>query len=107
MINENNCIKNEISLTGIIEKGSFVGTNDYEILSNKPQINGIELIGNKSLEDLGINSINFEVGNGLKMEDNTLMVDTAEEVEEDNTKPITSAAVYTAVGNIDALLGSI
>lgn len=30
------------------------GTSDYEELENKPQINGIELIGNKSLNDLGI-----------------------------------------------------
>lgn len=27
---------------------------DYELLSNKPQINGVELIGDKSLDDLGI-----------------------------------------------------
>ena len=31
------------------------GTNDYTELSNKPQINNVELAGNKSLEDLGIN----------------------------------------------------
>ena len=30
------------------------GTSDYEELENKPQINGVELIGNKSLNDLGI-----------------------------------------------------
>ena len=30
------------------------GTDDYEELSNKPQINSVELIGNKSLSDLGI-----------------------------------------------------
>lgn len=31
----------------------------------------------------------------------------ASDVEEDNTRPITSAAVYTEVGNINALLNSI
>ena len=31
----------------------------------------------------------------------------ANAVEEDNTKPITSAAVYTEVGNINALLATI
>lgn len=30
------------------------GTTNYERLRNKPQINSVELIGNKSLEDLGI-----------------------------------------------------
>lgn len=29
-------------------------TTDYSGLDNKPQINGVELIGNKSLADLGI-----------------------------------------------------
>lgn len=30
------------------------GTNDYNDLINKPQINGVELTGNKTPEDLGI-----------------------------------------------------
>lgn len=46
----------------------------------------------------------YEIGDGLKVVDGTLMVDTVNDVEEDNTKPITSGAVYTTVGNIDALL---
>lgn len=36
-----------------------------------------------------------------------LSVDKATAVEQDNTKPITAAAVYTEVGNIDALLQTI
>lgn len=36
-----------------------------------------------------------------------LSVDKATAVEEDNTRPITAAAVYTEVGNIEALLGTI
>lgn len=36
-----------------------------------------------------------------------LSVITAQDVEQDNTKPITSAAVYTEVGNINALLETI
>lgn len=31
-----------------------VPTTDYEILSNKPQINGVELRGNKTSKDLNI-----------------------------------------------------
>ena len=34
--------------------GVFYGTNDYEELINKPEINGVELTGDKSLSDLGI-----------------------------------------------------
>ena len=49
----------------------------------------------------------YEIGHGLKVTGNTLEVDTAEEVEQDNTLPITSAAVYTTVGNIEVLLGTI
>ena len=51
----------------------------------------------------------YSIGDGLKLDaaTNTLSVDTAEAVEKDNTKPVTSAAVYTEVGNINALLATI
>lgn len=55
----------------------------------------------------GGGGINYEIGSGLKVEGNVLSVDTATEVEKDNTLPITSAAVYTTVGNIDVLLSTI
>lgn len=49
-----------------------------------------------------------KAGNGLSMaEDGTLSVDTANKAEKDNTKPITSAGVYTEIGNINALLATI
>ena len=51
----------------VIEGGS--GTSDYENLSNKPSINSVELDGNKSLEDLGIqpelvSEVNIKTING-------------------------------------------
>ena len=51
----------------------------------------------------------YTIGNGLKLDEatNTLSVDTADAVEKDNTKPVTSAAVYTEVGNINAMLATI
>ena len=51
----------------------------------------------------------YTIGAGLKLdpESNVLSVDTADAVEADNTRPVTSAAVYTTVGNIDALLATI
>ena len=50
------------------------------------------------------NGKEIEIGSGLKLENNVLSVDTAETAEEDNTKPITSAAVFAEVGNIEVLL---
>lgn len=51
----------------------------------------------------------YNIGSGLLLDEetNTLSVDTATTVEEDNTRPITSAAVYTTVGNIEILLETI
>lgn len=51
----------------------------------------------------------YQIGPGLKLdsETNTLSVDTADAIQKDNTKPVTSAAVYTEVGNINALLATI
>ena len=38
----------------VIESGGGGGTSDYTQLSNKPQINSIELTGDKSSSDLGL-----------------------------------------------------
>ena len=43
----------------------------------------------------------------LKEKNGILYVNTAQSVEQDNTLPITSAAVYAEVGNINALLATI
>ena len=53
-IDENNVI----SATG--GGGTGGGTTDYEELDNKPKINGVELIGDKSSSELGINMPNME-----------------------------------------------
>ena len=49
----------------------------------------------------------YQIGDGLIISDGKLTVDTATEVEQDNTKPVTSAAVYAQIGNIAALLAEI
>lgn len=82
------------------------GTTNYKSLSNKPKINGVELVGDKTTEDLGIQS-NLIAGDNIEIKENKISVLTADKVEQDNTKPITSAAVYTEVGNINALLQTI
>ena len=67
-------------------KGSGGGASSWSELTDKP----------------------FEtIGNGLKVVGTELLVDTADAVEQDNTKPITAAAVYTTVGNINTLLSLI
>lgn len=68
---------------------------------------------NKTLQQVGSVSggtgTTYVIGNGLKLDTatNTLSVDCATAVEKDNTKPITSAAVHTEVGNINVLLETI
>lgn len=48
------------------------------------------------------------VGDNLTVDENgRISVDTADAPEEDNTRPITSAAVQTSIGNIEVLLGTI
>ena len=50
----------------------------------------------------------IRVGDGLTiLPDGTLSVHTAEVAEENNTLPITSAAVRTEIGNINVLLSTI
>lgn len=51
------------------ESGGGGGTSDYTQLSNKPQINGNTLTGNKSGADLGL--VNAETGKGLSTNDYT------------------------------------
>lgn len=88
--------------------------SDYNALYNKPSINGVTLVGNKTSEDLNIaasypeegyvGDILMKTGTG---KNNVEWVTPASSVEQDNTRPITAAAVYTEVGNINALLATI
>lgn len=57
--------------------------------------------------------MDYIIGSGLKVTSGDqigkkiLSVDTVNDAEKDNTLPITSAAVYTELGNIDILLQDI
>lgn len=66
-------------------------------------INGINALPNAGSGG----GITFEIDETLKLENGILSVNTADEVEKDNSLPVTSAAVYTEVGNINALLATI
>lgn len=51
--------------------------------------------------------VDFTTDETLTLENGILSVNTAENVEADNTLPVTSAAVFAEVGNINALLETI
>ncbi len=75
-------------------------------VGKKPAVE-FELEGVRVIETGGGGGVPYKIGYGLKVEGSTLMVDAADAVEQDNTKPVTSAAVFTEVGNINALLATI
>lgn len=55
----------------------------------------------------GEGGTSFTTDETLTLKDGVLSVNRANSVEQDNTLPITSAAVFTEIGNIDALLKTI
>lgn len=55
----------------------------------------------------GVGGSALKPGDNIKIEDGVISVITADEVEKDNTKPITAAAVHTQLGNIEILLKTI
>ena len=59
----------------------------------------------KLIED--VKGLQFETDKTLTLKDGVLSVNTTNEVAEDNTLPITSAAVAVTVGNIEVLLETI
>lgn len=89
-------------------------TSNYEDLNHKPSINGVTLVGDKTAEELHI-AASFpdegSVGDILMKTSSESSgvewVTPASSVEKDNTRPITAAAVYTEIGNINALLATI
>lgn len=89
-----------------------VTSTNYEALFNKPSINGVVLIGNKTGDDLNLGSAVFPSGGVVgdllsKSADGAEWITPASAAEQDNTRPITAAAVYTEIGNINALLSTI
>ena len=57
--------------------------------------------------NIGGGSAGFLTDETLTLKDGILSVNTTDQMEQDNTLPITSAGVYTTVGNIEALLKTI
>ena len=75
--------------------GGSTGTTDYTQQENKPQINSVELTGNKTLDDLGIQA----KGNYLTaLPDNAVTTDTTQTISGDKTftRGITTTDIYPA-----------
>lgn len=85
---------------------------DYNKLENKPQINGVKLIGNKTTEDLGIKEYDDTNIRNLigQKQDKSKMV-TEIDASSDNEHYPTAKSVYSFVnnkiGDVDSLLTQI
>ena len=75
--------------------GSGTGTSDYNDLTNKPQINGISLSGNKTLDQLGIQA----KGNYLTSIPDIYVTDTDLAAKVDKNQGAINSGKYLAVGS--------
>lgn len=91
-------VGNNLSITEdgtLSANAGSAGTTDYTQLENKPQINSVELTGNKTLNDLGIQP----KGNYLTaLPDNAVTTDTSQTISGDKTftRGITTTDIYPA-----------
>ena len=61
-------VSRDISLLAIKSvQGGGGGAESYNSLSNKPEINGVELIGNKTSSELGISLVGEYSNENLKL----------------------------------------
>lgn len=109
----------DIALAAGIVKGGggSGGTTDYTDLNNKPQVNSVQLVGNKSTADLGIvepwvgtaveyaqQSANIPAGTPYIITDDQ-DIDTVP--TQGSTNPITSGGVYNSLARLDPLTGDV
>ena len=113
-------VGNNLSITEdgtLSANGGSAGTTDYTQLENKPQINSIELSGNKTLNDLGIQA----KGNYLTaLPDNAVTTDTTQTISGSKTftNGITTASIFPSeeitfdstsqlryINNVDSIAG--
>lgn len=79
--------------------------DDNEISEDENYDILIQLI--EDVKELQKKGVNFTTDETLTLKDGVLSVNTASTVENDNTLPITSAAVAVTVGNIEVILKTI
>lgn len=96
--------------TGVIDEEKIHDIVDEYLAENPPSASDVspEDIKNAVNEYLKENPpTGFETDKTLILKNGVLSVNTTNEMEHDNTLPITSAGVYATVGNIEALLRTI
>jgi hypothetical protein len=91
-------VLNYNSLASRIDQIEQAGVSDEQIA------NAVEKYLDENPVDPGVS---FETDNTLVLKDGILSVNTTNQMEQDNTLPITSAGVFATVGNIEALLKTI
>lgn len=75
------------ALPYVLDDGDTAGTTDYTQLENKPQINSVELTGNKTLDDLGIQA----KGDYLTaLPDNAVTTDTEQAITGKKSLPLST-----------------
>lgn len=110
----------EQEITLFSENISYAGgTSNYLDLENKPSINGVELIGNKTTEDLGIEAgKEVYIGNEEPTGEETIWIDTNETPDtiptktsqlENDSKFITNEALseYSTTKEIQQMISKI
>lgn len=93
-------------LSWVGSKSDMPAIGDTVNLKYNPTDEELQEIAQKVI-DSGEVGVNFKTDKTLTLNDGILSVNTADDVEKDNTLPITSSAVYTTVGNIEILLQTI
>ena len=97
-------IKEKIEYLESIQDPDAIKNAVEDYLEQNPPSGGITEIPIATHDTIG----GIKIGNNLRIsDDGVLSVETTDEAEQDNTLPITSAAVYTAVGNIEVRLSTI
>lgn len=97
---------NIVNIPALVGPAGPEGKSAYQIALE----HGYEGTEEEWLESLGGGgSVAIIPGHGLELDEetHTLSVVVAHDVEQNNMLPITSAAVYVEIGNIDALLKTI
>ena len=85
------------------QDGSGGGTSDYTQLSNKPKINNVELVGNKTTSDLGIVIPDISTKQDKITTTNKLSSDLVDDTDKTN-KFVTASDKTTWNGKQDALV---
>lgn len=110
IMNNQEPLKMKINLPSIPSGG---GTSDYEKLNNKPKINGVTLIGNKTTEDLHLKYDDTEIKQDIEdlgIELDNLDVNKVPKTRKINNKTLENDITLTAsdigIGNVFTLKGS-